>query len=44
MSVAIGIAIPRVSGVPEATDNAKFEKLPTVTVTVTEQCDKEHVY
>ena len=28
----------------EVTNNAKFEKLPTVTVTVTEQCDKEHVY
>ena len=28
----------------EVNNNAKFEKLPTVTVTVTEQCDKEHVY
>ncbi|MDD4417879.1 MAG: hypothetical protein PHH81_03510, partial [Bacteroides graminisolvens] len=28
----------------EVTNNAKFEKLPTVTVNVTEQCDKEHVY
>ena len=28
----------------ELTDNVKYEKLQTTTVTVTEDCDKEHVY
>ena len=28
----------------ELTNNVKYEKLQTTTVTVTEDCDKEHVY